>query len=135
VDPWTAAASTENYAPGDANHAWWAALDHEAMYRATLRAVDAFGLRDRCELLRERSDQALPRFADGALDLLHQDGNHSEEVSSREVDAWAPKLRRGGLYVMDDTSWATTARAQARLLELGFSVVEEHDNWRVLRKP
>jgi predicted O-methyltransferase YrrM len=133
VDPWERAASLEgDNAP--ANDAWWGELDHEAIYTSFVNALDQTGVRPWCHVLRERSRDAVLRVADGSVSVLHQDSNHSEQVSTAEVEQWTPKLAPGGLWVADDTDWPTTQRAQARLAELGFVAVEDHVQWKVFRR-
>lgn len=134
VDPWDVAASLE----GDndpANAQWWAAVDHEAIYRDFLDALARHGLTAQCRVVRKRSDMAARLFVDESVSVLHQDSNHSEQVSTTEVELWTPKLRSGGYWVADDTDWQTTLRAQAVLKELGFDLVEDHGGWRIYRKP
>lgn len=133
VDPWSREASLEGENAAD-NDAWWAALDHDAIYASFLAALDATGTADRVRVWRERSAEAAERVDDGSVDLLHQDSNHSEAVSSAEVELWTPKLRPGGLWIADDTDWPTTQRAQARLVELGFAPIEDHGAWKVYRR-
>jgi hypothetical protein len=53
-------------------------------------------------LLRSAFDAALPQFADGAIDLLHLDGLHTEEAVRHDLERWLPKLRAGGFLLMHD---------------------------------
>jgi len=133
VDPWKREASLEGVNAPE-NDAWWAALDHEAIYRSFVDALRASGTERWCRVLRERSADAVRRVADGSVAVLHQDSNHSEAVSCDEVERWTPKLARDGYWIADDTDWATTQRAQRRLHELGFGVVEDHAQWKVYRR-
>lgn len=130
IDPWEKAASLEGVnAPG--NDEWWSQVDHDAIYAACVEAIRTSGVEQWCRVLRERSDEAVRRVADGSVAVLHQDSNHSEAISCAEVELWAPKLAPGGLWIADDTDWPTTQRAQQRLHELGFRVVEDHAQWKV----
>jgi hypothetical protein len=133
VDPWERAASLEGV-NDPANDKWWGELDHEAIHASFMQAVDRNGVARWCRVLRERSREAVLRVADGSVGLLHQDSNHSEAVSTGEVEQWTPKLAHDGLWVADDTDWATTQRAQRHLAELGFEVVEDHVQWKVFRR-
>jgi hypothetical protein len=133
VDPWEAAASLEGVNAPE-NDEWWGRIDHEAIYQSFLKALADSRLESFCRVLRQRSHVAAGEFADGSISVLHQDSNHSEQVSSAEVDLWTPKLRAGGYWVADDTDWATTQRAQQLLVEKRFAVVEEHPNWKVFCK-
>lgn len=131
VDPYTVAATAEGTNDLE-NKEWWAALDLEKMY---LDAVWTFLPNAHAELLRTTSITGAGFFRDGEVDLLHQDSNHSEEVSCAELDAWWPKLRPGGVWVMDDTNWPSLQEAQRRVLALGATLEEDYDQWRVYRRP
>ena len=133
IDPWEKAASLEGVNAPE-NDEWWAKLDYEAIYASCVHAMRDAGVDRWCRVLRERSADAVRRVTDGSVAVLHQDSNHSEAVSCAEVEQWVPKLRRDGWWIADDTDWATTQKAQARLVELGFAVVEDHANWRVYRR-
>ena len=133
VDPWERAASLEGV-NDPANDAWWRELDHEAIHASFLGALDRTGVARWCRVLRERSRDAVARVADGSVMVLHQDSNHSEAVSTAEVEQWTPKLAHDGLWIADDTDWPTTRRAQERLAELGFAVLEDHTQWKVFRR-
>jgi hypothetical protein len=133
IDPWDIAASLEGV-NDTANDEWWGRLDHEAIYRHFRDALRQNGVEKFCCVRRERSDAAVAAFDDGSIDVLHQDGNHSELVSAGEVDLWAPKVKPGGYWVADDTDWATTSLAQTRLIDHGFEPIEDHASWRVYRK-
>ena len=55
-------------------------------------------------LLRSTFDEALPRFADESIDLLHLDGHHTEEAVWHDLESWLPKLRPGGILLMHDVT-------------------------------
>ena len=133
VDPWERAASLEGENAPE-NDDWWGRLDHDEIFRSFVQALADTGAGRWCRVLRERSADAVRRVADGSVDVLHQDSNHSEAISTAEVEQWTPKIAPGGLWIADDTDWATTQRAQARLAELGFEVVEDRVSWKVCRR-
>jgi hypothetical protein len=134
IDPWEKTASLEG-ANAPENDEWWGKLDHEAIYQSFLTALVSARVESLCRVVRRRSDAAVEAFEDDSIAVLHQDSNHSEQISSAEVVLWTPKLRRGGLWVADDTDWATTQKAQRLLVAKGFAVVEDHASWKVFRKP
>jgi Methyltransferase domain len=53
-------------------------------------------------LLRCGFDDALGRFEDESIDVLHLDGLHTEAAVRHDVDSWLPKLRPGGLLLLHD---------------------------------
>ena len=133
IDPWEKAASLEGENAPE-NDDWWSKLDYDAIHASFLEALRANGVERWCRVLRERSADAVRRVTDASVAVLHQDSNHSEAVSSAEVEQWVPKLRPDGWWIADDTDWPTTRKAQARLVELGFAVVEDHGSWKVFRR-
>ena len=134
IDPWSKVDSLEG-THDRANNDWWAKLDYEMVFGWAKTAVADF---DNVTLLRKRSDQASEMFLLGEIDVLHQDGNHSEESSSREVELWLPKIKPGGIWIMDDIDWTVggkvgTAKAQGMLLQHSFVEVEHHGGWAVFK--
>ena len=55
-------------------------------------------------LLRMRFDEALPRFADRSIDLLHIDGLHTDEAVRHDFETWLPKLSDRGVVLLHDTA-------------------------------
>jgi predicted O-methyltransferase YrrM len=125
IDPFTKAAALE----GDndkANDDWWGKLDYEDILRRARQGIEQSGLSAFVQLKRVTSHVAVADYADGSIDVLHQDSNHSEAVSVQEVKSWMPKLAAEGLWVFDDVNWPTTAAAQALLESSGFKRIEDH---------
>jgi hypothetical protein len=63
------------------------------------------------ELLRMRFEEALDRFDDESIDLLHIDGYHTYEAIKGDFESWYPKVRPGGVILLHDVV--------ARLLDFG----------------
>jgi predicted O-methyltransferase YrrM len=99
IDPWDAGASATGEAPDNAR--WWAGTDHEKAYAAFVQRMHHHGVSSYCEVWRKRSDDATPP---DAIDLLHVDGNHTEQAI-RDVERFCPAVRAGGIAVLDDVGW------------------------------
>jgi hypothetical protein len=52
---------------------------------------------DRAEIIRKPSLVAVNSFNDNSLDFVYLDGDHSRENVSKEILAWFPKVKVGGL--------------------------------------
>lgn len=133
IDPFTKEAALEG-TNDPANDQWWAKLDYEDIARTAQETLYRLRLVQYAHLVRMCSREVVRFYGNGTIDLLHQDSNHSEEVSCLEVALWAPKLRSGGRWIFDDTDWPTTKKAQGSLEALGFDELEDHGGWKVYRK-
>lgn len=73
-------------------------------------------------LLRCGFDDAVSRFDDESIDVLHLDGLHTEAAVRHDLESWLPKLRPGGLLLLHDVRvrnkdfgvWKIWAELEAR---------------------
>lgn len=131
IDPWTKAAATEGE-NGKENDEWWNNnVDLERIFANFVCEYAALGLSVHCKWIRDTAEEAALTFENGSVDFLHQDSNHSELVSCRQVDVWFPKLSQKAIWILDDTDWPTQKKAIEKIKELGFKVVEDAQKYQV----
>lgn len=115
IDPWCVEASLEG-TNDPANDQWWKNnVNYDDMYQKCLHAVQMYEVGRHTAIMRCRSETAAVRFNN--IDILHLDGNHSEEVSCRDVELWLPRVRLGGFLWFDDSDWPTTQKAQSMIVQ------------------
>jgi predicted O-methyltransferase YrrM len=90
VDPW------ESYAEYTDKKNDAARLEHA--YRKACATLAPYG----CEILRTTSLKAAEHVPDGSLDFVYIDGNHGEAFVAADLEAWTPKVRRGGIVAGHD---------------------------------
>jgi predicted O-methyltransferase YrrM len=72
------------------------------MYRVFLANLQIFDLEDVVVPLRSLSVEAAAQFEDGSLDGVFLDGSHIYEDVLADIDAYRPKIRRGGILFGHD---------------------------------
>lgn len=75
-------------------------MNMEAVLATAMANVDAFP--GRYEFLRKTSIEAARDIPDESLDFIYIDGNHAYDYVYEDMEAWWPKLRKGGFMVCDD---------------------------------
>jgi len=133
IDPWSPEASLEGEA-SVAEKEWWGSMDHESMYRYCLDKIESLGILAEANLLRLKSEQAVGRFVDESIDILHIDGNHSVETSTKDVALWIPKVAPGGYIWFDDCNWQSTQVALKQLTE-SCHLMANFETYALYRKP
>lgn len=65
---------------------------------------DIASYRDFAGYLRMNFEEALSKFADGSIDLLHIDGLHTADAVRRDFDQWIGKMSDQGVILFHDTN-------------------------------
>ena len=61
--------------------------------------------------MKTTSAKAVEEFEDESIDILHIDGNHTEDSAYFDAVHWLPKVKQGGYIWFDDVNWSTTNKA------------------------
>ncbi len=117
IDPWKAEDCQMGYQPDDPNYIWWTTVDLEKIYKDFAKLIKKNSLSSFCTIMRATSLEAVNFFADESIDILHVDGNHTEESAFTDVTLFLPKVKKNGYIWFDDVNWSSTNKAVRYLLE------------------
>ena len=81
------------------------------------------------QLHRQGSETFIPE--DESLDFVFIDADHSYNGVMRDVEAWAPKVRKGGMIIGHDIHFPTVKQAVEELYGEGNYIVEDDFLWLV----
>lgn len=74
-----------------------------SLFGAYVHYVEQSGLRDYIRVLRMDSVEAAGHFT--AVHFVFIDADHTEEGCGRDIDAWLPKMKQGGIIAGHDYNW------------------------------
>lgn len=93
------------------NADWWAKnVDLEMIYTQFINNLGQSGVARFVRVLRMSSLEAA-KVVPSPIDLAHIDGSHSEWASTTDVCLWVPKVKPGGVVILDDSNWSSTQTA------------------------
>ena len=132
IDPWEAHESEKGME--DVNKNWWASINYEKILKDMMDHFEDWKLLDTITIIRKSSADA-PEIPN--IDILHIDGNHSDEASMIDVLKWVPLVRKGGFIVFDDIDWSNSGEAKKWLDVNCVRVAQIHDTnqWAIWVKP
>lgn len=112
------------------NKQWWSTVDLGYVYRSYKQMIKRNKLEDYVVTLKATSEMVKDQFEE--IDILHIDGNHSEEAVTKDVDNYFPKVKKGGYIICDDALWVingkpSTAKAYKSMLKY-CKLIREVDN-------
>ncbi|MGB3407017.1 MAG: class I SAM-dependent methyltransferase [Jannaschia sp.] len=99
IDPW-------EYDPRFNNTGFGRKKNAERMPQMHEMVAEKFASDARVKLHRMTSGEALPEFADGALDWVYIDGNHNEPFIGMDLALSSKKVKPGGVIAGDDYHWS-----------------------------
>jgi hypothetical protein len=108
--------------PGGETYAGW---DQQGALDRFRAFVDA-NFAERVTIRRERTVEAAASVPDESLDFAFIDADHTYEGCLADINAWAPKIRRGGMLCGHDVNWPTVRKA---VLETGGGSIASDNVW------
>ena len=115
IDPCAVGPCLEGY--DDENYAWWSKVNYEKILLGFVTSMKETKLDQRYRLMRMTSKEALSRFQNNSIKVLHIDGQHSEVSSLFDVMNWLEKVAPKGRIIFDDANWPMTQKAVDYLLQ------------------
>ena len=133
IDPWDAQVSAQDEIPDSAE--WWAAQDHEKLYKTCLVMIRGAGVESVVNIVRKKSDDVDPPANIG---LIHIDGSHTGQAV-KDTCRFLPNVT--GHVIFDDLTWVGggVLRAMDVAEEMGFKEIfrcvnDKGDNWAIFKK-
>lgn len=74
--------------------------EQELLYQETKERLSKYG--ERCKIIRMDSVEASKLYEDESLDFVYIDADHSYEGCFKDLEAWYPKVRKGGIFAGHD---------------------------------
>ena len=117
IDPWIKAETLKNLDPRDAsNRQFWQRFPIGGLYPTFQNMIRSHQLENYCVTMKMTSEAAAPQITE-EIDMLHLDGNHSEEGSMLDVLCYLPKVRKGGYIWITHPLWPWKQEAVQLLAE------------------
>ncbi len=110
---------------------FWSCLDYNSIYQSLLSKISDLKLQPFVILIQSSSQEA--SFIK-PIDLLHLDGNHSDEISLLDVIKWTPFVRKGGLIVFSDPECKSQQNA-VQWLDEHCQKEKKEESFAIWRKP
>jgi hypothetical protein len=115
VEPWSNAEAIRGLPSGDVNTTWWSAVDMATVRSQFYGMLESWSLVSFCEILPLASREAISAVP--AIDILHLDGNFSEEGAALDTELYLPKVVSGGHVVLSNVL-VTVAGAPTKMRAL-----------------
>lgn len=117
IDPWDNAECVKylDYGEDKEHIDWWSSVKLNFVYYHFLDKLILYELEDYCRILKMTSDRAVSEI--GEIDILHIDGQRSQEQTLQDAKTYFPKVVPGGYIWVGDTLFYNKQKAVDFLLE------------------
>lgn len=118
-------------------HELWEAYPNQMphLYEIYNHNLEVAGVRNLISDIRRDSASAAELFEDQSVDFVFIDASHDKESVIRDIKAWLPKVRKGGVLSGDDFHNGGVREAVSETLSgLDVRFSEGHDTWAVYLK-
>lgn len=107
--------------------------DMQAVFKNNMKKM---GLLDYIEVHKLDSAASAQLFVDGSVDFCFIDASHLEENVVKDIDAWWPKIKEGGVMAGHDYTWGSVKNATGAFIQVhGFlKLVVSGNCWKVIKK-
>ena len=109
-NPELAMVAVDNWDP---NYHWFDAPESERIFKNRLMLNKC---QNRVAIIKDLSYNVAARFNDGFFDFVFIDASHIYKDVVKDINAWYPKVRIGGLFSGHDINWPDVTLAVNQLL-------------------
>jgi Methyltransferase domain len=107
------------YPPAEGEDPWWNRENRDKVKSDAERFLKNYG--NWVDIIhRVPSVEASKRFDDETVDYIHIDGDHAAKAVMEDVEAWCPKMKKGGYMLFDDTGGAGVRAAINAIKKDGY---------------
>lgn len=100
IDAWERSVMSNVLTPPE-----WDQTHLDAVFRDFQQVFQDAGLVGAITLMKLPSVPASVRFGPESIDIFHLDGSHAEEDCLADYFVWAPKIKPGGIFIIDDANF------------------------------
>ncbi|WP_353432454.1 class I SAM-dependent methyltransferase [Polynucleobacter sp. MWH-UH23A] len=127
VDPYLADYDPDDIFSKDVQQLFGEINSQQAMERL-FKAVSFNLLRfdGRAKLMKQKSWDAANKFVDESLDLVYIDGDHTYDGVVKDLAAWFPKVRKGGVICGDDIGWPGVKQAVDEFFIRNYQIISKN---------
>jgi hypothetical protein len=117
VDTWKG--SSEHQQDGDCAE-WAKEVANGTLYETFIKNMEPVA--GKFNPIRSDSAEAAALFEDGSIDFVMVDAAHEADLVYKDIVAWLPKLKKGGMMAGDDVFVGSTAREGAERALANYNV-------------